>query len=179
MIRINVWPQHGTPGFGGNVGHGSLSTGSTYMSWWPESGSAGPGDALGALFASERSVVGSSTTVRGANETFRVDVLSESNRQPLMYDIPNLFDESAIERAWSAWRSVGTYNLAERSCCTCVVSLLEAGGLARIYPSYRSILGSSFSGRRMVTPAALAELGRALRTDIRPERFPTMSRVRY
>lgn len=180
MISIHVWPGTGVIGSGGNVGHGSLTCGSTYMSWWPAAGSVGLGDALthmtvGTRSWAERYII--NTTIPGAPETFGTDVASEGNRQPQSHQVPSVsfFDEGAMARAWANWTREGTYNLAERSCCSSVVAMLEAGGLARVLPTYESFLSSSLAGRRVVTPNDLNNLARAIVTNANPERFPTMS----
>lgn len=178
MIFIHVWPGIGVIGSGGNVGHGSMTCGSTYLSWWPASGGVGLGDAIthmtvGHQSLAERYII--RTTVPGATEVLSTDVASEGNRHPNSYNYFNMFDEAAILRAWSAWQRVGTYNLAERSCCSSVVAMLEAGGLSEVFPNYRSFLSSSLASRRVVSPNDLMTLARALQTNVRPERSPTMS----
>lgn len=173
LISINVWPGNGIIGFGGNVGHGSLTCGSTYMSWWPASGSVGMVEGAGHMILGRRAPV--PTVVSGATETLSTDVASEGNRVPNTYRFSGVFDEAAILQAWLGWTRIGTYNLAERSCCSCVVTLLEFGGLARVIPNYTSYLSASLAGRRVVTPNDLITVARAIETSQSPERAPSMS----
>ncbi|BBA36476.1 hypothetical protein sS8_4546 [Methylocaldum marinum] len=168
MVTVHVWPGTGVIGSGGNVGHGAMTCGSTYISWWPRSGSVATSEAAYQILIGE-------STVPGGAEVFRVDCASEGNRLPQDYTFAGAFDEDAILDAWAAWQRIGTYNLTYRSCCACVVTLLIAGGLSRILPGSRRYYGSTPDRRPVVTPNDLATLARATRTSIRPERFPSMA----
>lgn len=168
MITVHVWPGAGVLGSGGNVGHGAMTCGSTYISWWPLSGSVAPGE------AAYQMVIGDAT-VPGAPEGYRVDCASEVNRLPSNYEFTDVFDEAAILDAWAAWQAIGTYNLTQRSCCACVVTLLIAGGLPRILPGSRRYFSATADGRPVVSPNDLATIARAARTSIRPERSPSMA----
>lgn len=168
MIRVHVWPGSGVLGSGGNVGHGAMTCGSTYISWWPLSGTVAPSEAAYQMAIGE-------TTVQGAAEVFRVDCASEGNRLPSNYDFTGTFDEDAILDAWAAWQAIGTYNLTHRSCCACVVTLLIAGGLPRILPGSRRYYSATLDRRPVVSPNDLAQIARAARTSIRPERSPSMT----
>ena len=83
-----------------------------------------------------------------------------------------MLDERAILAAWSDWQAIGTYNLAERSCCACVHALLEAGGLGR---RHGQRFTSTVDGRRVVSPEDLALICAYARTRLFPERAPSMS----
>lgn len=167
MVTVHVWPGSGVIGSGGNVGHGAMTCGSTYISWWPASGGVGLGD------AAYQMVIGEST-VPGAPEVYRVDCASEGNRLPVNVAFDGLFDEAAILDAWAAWQSIGTYNLTYRSCCACVVTLLIAGGMPRLLPGMRRYYSATIDDRPVVAPEDLLTVVRAARTSISPERAPSM-----
>jgi hypothetical protein len=161
MITVNVWTGTGTIGSGGNVGHGSMKCGSTYISWWPLSALSN-WDALGQL------MLGSSI-VPGGPDSSRTDFLSEGNRLPKKYVFVDVFNEDAILQAWSHWQAIGTYNIRERNCCSCVVTLLVAGGLSRILPHYQRFFDAlSFNYQPIVEPDELMRLCDALRLRLNP-----------
>jgi hypothetical protein len=168
MLTVHVWPGTGVIGSGGNVGHGAMTCGSTYISWWPMSGSVGPGEAAYQMVIGE-------ATVPGAPEVFRVDCASEGNRLPQDYSFDGVFDEDAILDAWAAWQAIGTYNLTLRSCCACVVTMMIAGGLSRVLPGSRRYYSATADGRPVVSPNDLMVIARAARTQLVPERSPSMA----
>jgi hypothetical protein len=169
-VTVHVWRARGSPGSGGNVGHGAMTCGTTYISWWPHAGGVGPGEALGQLVRP--------STVRGAAErSLAVDIASEGQRMPSNFQMDDPLDEDAILAAWSDWQAIGTYNIAERSCCSCVYTLLRAGGLQPQRGRFYSVTPDvDFGlGRLLVSPHDLAAICAAARTRLRPERAPTMS----
>jgi hypothetical protein len=171
LITVHIWPGEGVIGSGGNVGHGAMTCGSTYISWWPRNGSVSTTQAAYQILIGEAAVPGSA-------EVFRVDCASEGNRLPREYSFDGIFDESAILDTWAAWQAIGTYNLTYRSCCACVVTLLISGGLSRILPGSRRYYSSTIDNRPVVTPNDLDTLARAARTSVRPERSPSMAMPR-
>lgn len=172
MVTVHVWPGTGVIGSGGNVGHGAMTCGSTYISWWPASGSAGFGEAAYQMLIGE-------STVEGAAEVFRVDCASEGNRLPRNYDFDDVFDESAILDGWAAWQAIGTYSLTYRSCCACVVTLLIMGGLSPVLPGIRRYFSVAPKGARpVISPNDLDTIARAARTSITPGRAPSMRPAR-
>lgn len=171
MVTVHVWPCTGVIGSGGNVGHGAMTCGDTYISWWPLLGS------VSTTQAAHQYLIGSET-VAGAAEVYRIDCASEGNRLPSSYEMRAPLDEDAILDYWAAWRAIGTYNLTDRSCCACVLALLICGGLPRILPGSRRYYGSAPHGRPLVTPNDLATIARAANTSVRPERAPGMGQPR-
>lgn len=168
MLTVHVWPGSGVLGSGGNVGHGAMTCGTTYISWWPESGSVGVGSSLYQMLRGE-------DPVPGAPEIFSTDYLSEGSRFPVDFAFTDVFDEDAILDAWAAWQSIGTYSLTYRSCCACVATMLIAGGLSRVVPNYSRYFTSAAHGRVVVTPDDLRTVARAVRTSLTPERSLSMA----
>lgn len=169
MVTVHVWPGTGVIGSGGNVGHGAMTCGDTYISWWPLSGSVATTE------AAHQILIGSET-VPGAAEMYRVDCASEGNRLPSNYQMRGPLEEDAILNYWLAWRAIGTYNLTDRSCCACVLTLLICAGLPSILPGSSRYYGSTPNERPIVTPNDLASIARAANTSVRPERAPAMRR---
>jgi hypothetical protein len=169
MVTVHVWPGTGVIGSGGgNIGHGAMTCGSTYISWWPASGSVSRGEAVYQMIIGE-------SIVAGTAEVFRVDCATEGNRLPRSYDFDGVFDEGAILNAWTAWQSIGTYSLTYRSCCACVVTLLVKGGLSPILPGVSRYFSLAPRGSRpVITPNDLDTIARAMRTSVTPERMPSM-----
>ncbi len=167
MVTVHVWPGEGVIGSGGNVGHGAMTCGNTYISWWPRSGSVATSQAAYQILIGE-------DTVPGSAEVFRVDCASEGNRLPREYNFTGVFDEDEILYGWAAWQAIGTYNLTYRSCCACVVALLITGGLSRVLPGIHRYFSATLDSRPIITPNDLDTLARAASTSFRPERSPSM-----
>lgn len=169
MVTVHVWPGTGVIGSGGNVGHGAMTCGSTYISWWPASGVVSSDQAAYQILIGE-------STVSGSAEVYRVDCASEGNRLPVNYEFGDVFDEGDILDAWFAWQRIGTYNLTYRSCCACVVTLLICGGLPRLLPGVNRYFGTTPDRRPVISPNDLRTIARAASTSMRPERAPSMTR---
>jgi len=160
MVKVHIWLSHN-----GQVGHTSLTVGTTYISFWPSD------DTKDKKQPSAKDVFIRSRHQKGAlRRNIQEDIKLEGNRQPSHTIILAGLDEKKMLEYYSKLRvKIPRYQLAKNNCSDIVAQALIIG--SGIEPSFTPDAanyhkwGDTFLGKNIWTPYMIKRYANELKNN--------------